>query len=174
MNRHRLLLFFSAALLAVVIETLPAQTPSDSAKETARIREQWVKNWNAKKLGPILEFYAQDAVLLPSTGLRIQGRDAIGDYLKQVMEMSTGNLSVKSISTEDSGKLAYDSGSFQDTVKGGGSGIGGKAGVGGKAGFGGGGSREVNGSYLIVLKRGPDGKWLIEQHASTEVSPAAK
>lgn len=171
---RRLILALAAMLIAVAFETLPAQNSSDSAKEIATIREQWVTNWNAQKLEPIVKLYAQDAVLLPSTGERIEGRGAIENYLKRVMESSLHNLIVTSISVEDSGKLAFDSGNFQDTVKGGGGGIGGKAGVGGKAGFGGGGSRQVRGSYLIVLKRGPDRRWLIAQHASTEVLPATK
>lgn len=174
MNLRRLLLVLTAGLVAVAAGTLPAQTPSDSAKEIAAIRDQWVESWNAQKIEPILKLYAQDAVLLPATGERIEGRDAIGNYLKQAVVSSAGNLSVKSVTVDDSGKLAFDSGDYQYTVKLGGAVLGGKAVVGGKAVLGGGGSREVKGNYLIVLKRGPDGKWLIQQHASTEVPPTTK
>ncbi|HKM90332.1 MAG TPA: nuclear transport factor 2 family protein [Candidatus Acidoferrales bacterium] len=173
MNPRRMLPFLTALLIILAVESLPAQSSSNSAKEIATIREQWVTNWNAKNLEPIVKLYAQDAVLLPSTGQRIEGRDAIGNYLKRVMVSSTGNLSVTSVSEEDAGKLAFDSGSFQDAVKAGGGGIGGNGGIGGRGGIGGGGQRRVEGNYLIVLKRGPGGKWLIVQHASTEVPPAA-
>src|SRR5882762_3032503 len=118
MNLRRLLLVSTITLMAVVVGTLPGQTPSDSAKEIAAIREQWVSNWNTQKLEPILNLYAQDAVFLPSTGQRIEGREAIANYLKQVMVSSAGNLTVKSVSVEDSGKLAFDSGNFKYTAKG--------------------------------------------------------
>jgi uncharacterized protein (TIGR02246 family) len=171
MNLRRLLLVLAAALIA--IETLPAQTQSDSEREIAAIREQWVSNWNAQKLEPILKLYAQDAVFLPSTGQRIEGRQAIGNYLKQLMDSRAVNLSVNSVVADDSGKLAFDSGNFQYTLKGGGTTIAGSAKIAGPTTIMGGRSREVKGSYLIVLKRGTDGKWLIQQHASAEVPPAA-
>jgi ketosteroid isomerase-like protein len=174
MNPRCLSLFLAALSMVVAIAPLTAQTPSNSAKEIATIREQWVTNWNAMKIEPIVKLYAQDAVLLPSAGQRIEGRDAIENYLKQAMASSTGHLIVTPASLKDSGKQEVDSGSFKDTLKGGGSGIGGKAGIGGNAGFGGGGSREVNGDYRVVLRRGRDGKWLIELGAWNEVSPAAK
>jgi ketosteroid isomerase-like protein len=174
MNPRRVLLSLMTLLLLAIaaIKTLPAQTSANSEKEIAEIREQWVANWNAKKLEPIVQLYAQDAVFLPSTGQRIEGREAIGNYLKQVMDSSYGKLSVKSLVSENSGKLAFDSGSFEDALKGGGATIGGNATVSGHGSIGGGGQRQVKGSYLIVLKRGTGSKWFIQQHASTEASPA--
>src|SRR5882762_3918758 len=173
MNLRRLLLVSTITLMAVVVGTLPGQTPSDSAKEIAAIREQWVSNWNAQKLEPILKLYAQDAVFLPSTGQRIEGREAIGNYLKQLMDPRAVNLSVKSVVADDSGKLAFDSGNFQYTLKGGGTTVMGNTTIMGNTTMMAGRSREVKGSYLIVFKRGSDGKWLIEQHASTEVPTLA-
>ena len=175
MNPRRVLLSLMTLLLLAIaaIKTLPAQTSANSEKEIAKIREQWVANWNAKKLEPIVQLYAQDAVFLPSTGQRIEGREAIGSYLKQVMDSSAGKLSVKSLASEESAKLAFDSGSFEDTLKGGSAIISGHGTISGTVTITGGGGeqRQVKGSYLIVLKRGSDNKWLIQQHASTEVPP---
>lgn len=170
----RLLLFsVFAAVSAATIQTLHAQTPSDSTQQISSLRDEWVNDWNAKKLQPLLLLYAQDAVLLPATGQRITSRTSIEAYLKQVMDSSAGDLKVESVSTDESGELAYDSGSFQCTIRGGAV-MGGRGGTGGRPIMGGGGSRRVEGNYLIVLKRGRDGKWLIAQHAFTEVPPAAK
>jgi len=171
MNFHRSLLVLA---VAVGVGTLSAQMPSDSAKEIAAIRDQWVSNWNAQKLEPIVELYAKGAVLLPATGERIRGRDAIEKYLRDAMVSSAGDLTVTSVTVRNSGNLAFDSGSFQYTRKGGGTTIAGGATIGGGTVLAGGGQRQVKGSDLIVLGRGSDGKWLIEQHASTEVPPATQ
>jgi ketosteroid isomerase-like protein len=158
-----------AAFLAVALETAPAQTPSSSPQQISSVREEWVKDWNAKQLSALLMLYTQDAVLLPPTGQRITGRDAIGAYLKPVMDSRAGNLSVTSVSADAPGTLGYDSGTYRDAIKGG-TVLGGNAQIGGNARIsGGGGERNVEGNYLTILMRQRDGKWLIVQQAFSEV-----
>jgi ketosteroid isomerase-like protein len=166
MNPCSKFLFLVTLLIAVAVTSLSAQTSPNSAKEIATIRQQWETNWNAKNLEALVKLYSQDAVLLTSAGQRIAGRDAISNYLKKALDSLIGPLSIKSISEEDSGNLAFDSGSFTDKTA--------NTDLSGKPGTSGGVQQQTEGYYLIVLKRQGDGRWLIQQQSSTDVPPAAK
>jgi uncharacterized protein (TIGR02246 family) len=151
-----------------------AQTPQpgNSAESQAKadltaisaLREQWVKNWNAKQLQPILQAYAPDAVLLPPSGERVTGtgREAIGKYWKQRMDSEAGPLVLEPGSADCSGDLAYESGTARYTgpVPGPATGAHPITPAPGSTG-------QIEGSYLVVLRRQPDGRWLIVQHAFT-------
>jgi ketosteroid isomerase-like protein len=167
MNRHFKLLSLATLMMTGAVTALSAQTPLNSAKEIAAIRMQWESSWNTKSPEGLVKLYAQDAVLLTSAGERISGRDAIGKYFKKLLDSSIlGPLSISSLSEEDSGNLAFVSGSFTDKVE--------KAGSRGSAGTGGGDRRQPEGYYLIVLKRQANGLWLIQQQCSTDVLPPSK
>lgn len=76
---------------------------------------QWATLWGAKQLDQVIELYAPDAVFLTGQGDRITGRDAIRALFKAALETNTSSLSVRSIVTESSGNLAYDSGDYRET-----------------------------------------------------------
>lgn len=165
-------LLLIAVLIAIGVGTLPAQTNSDTAKEIARIRDQWVANWNAKYLDPIVKVFEEDAVLLPSTGQRIVGRGAIEAYLKQTMDSNPGKLSVRSVNVKESGNLAYDRGTFQYSIIVPGTTLSGNVRISGNVTIsGGGGQRQVKGNYLSVYKHGPDHKWFIQRLTVTQTMP---
>lgn len=148
--------------------------PLDSTKDITEIREEWVKDWNAKQLNQILALYAQDAVFLPTTGQRIEGRKAIGDFLEPIMQASNRALSVKSIETEESNKVAYDSGTFEDMRGGGGATVTSGVSISPGVTIGAASSQKVEGTYLLVLKRGENGRWQIVQHAAIEAPPSTQ
>ena len=137
--------------------SLVAQANADNTTvlgEVARIREQWVRDLQAKQLDAIMMFYAPDASFLTGNGMRFTGRDAIRGLFKNVMGAVTSNLTMNSILIESSGDLAYDSGDYKETL----------------LPASGGPSQEYEGCYVIVYKRQADGQWLIVQHAWTLLS----
>ncbi|HTT25280.1 MAG TPA: nuclear transport factor 2 family protein [Candidatus Sulfotelmatobacter sp.] len=133
------------------------------ASDVASLRDAWVKHWNAKPLVPLLETYAADAVLLPPSGILVSGHDAVAKYWKQAIQGDVRTLSLQPVSGDSSGDFAYESGHLTYVVT---SSTGGKTGnsVETRTGT----MSHVNGSYLVVLRRGADGKWRIVQHAFTE------
>ncbi|HLH05863.1 MAG TPA: DUF4440 domain-containing protein [Terriglobales bacterium] len=159
------------AVLALVVGAAIAQMaaqsatepPADASAEIASLRQSWVKHWNARELAPLMETYAPDAVLLPPNGETINGRAAITNYWKHVMGADTGTLSLQKISFGSSDDVAYENGqltrslpqSGPETAQVEASDLAGK-------------TRRVQGSYLIVLRRQPDGTWRIVEHAFTE------
>jgi ketosteroid isomerase-like protein len=134
---------------------------SGAADDIARLREQWVKELHDKQLDEIIAHYAPDAAFLSPAG-RFTGPAAIRGLFKNVMDTVTSELRMHSLVTESSGDLAYDSGSYSETlvpVKGGP-------------------DQQFQGDYLTVFRRQKDGKWLIIQQvwtfAGNDVIPQAK
>jgi len=144
-------------LLLALGSRIAAEQKSAAPRETIGVAEQWAKLWSAKQLEPLVAMYASDAVFLTGTGDRITGRAAIRDAFQKGMASATAALTCRSVSTGGSGDLAYDSGDYTETIT-----------------FADGKKRANKGSYLIVFRRQPDGKWLIVQHAWTEAPVAAK
>jgi ketosteroid isomerase-like protein len=134
---------------------------SGVADDIALLRERWVKELHDKQLDEIISHYAPDAAFL-SPGGRFTGPAAIRGLFKNVMDTVTSELTTHSLVTESSGDLAYDSGSYSETlvpVKGGP-------------------NQQFQGDYLTVFRRQKDGKWLIIQHVWTftgsDIIPTAK
>jgi uncharacterized protein (TIGR02246 family) len=118
----------------------------------SRVCVQWAEYWRQKKLDDVVALYAPDAVFLTGTGDRFSGREAIRAIFKTAMEGHTSDLTPRSVVTEISGNLAYDSGDYLETT----------IPASGVA------KTELKGNYVIVFKRQGSGKWLIIEHVWTD------
>jgi ketosteroid isomerase-like protein len=144
-----------ATLTAVAIIQAPA---SGGADPFAKLREEWATALHSKQLDPLVMLYAPDAVFLTPAGDRFAGRPAIRELSKKAMDTFTSNIRLRSIVSEQSGNLGYDSGDFSETLVANSDG----------------GRTEVKGNYLMVLKRQSGGEWLILEQVWTEASPDPK
>jgi ketosteroid isomerase-like protein len=139
----------------------------------ANLREQWQRAWNAGQLDQVAALYANDAVLLPPTGERIVGRTAIHAYFQkqidqektQISNNSKSEISISSQNSEVAATLGVDRGIYKETIQWPGSSLA-LTGVGGS----GVNRREIEGNYLVVVKR-HGSNWLIQEHASTVIAP---
>jgi uncharacterized protein (TIGR02246 family) len=129
-----------------------ATDPADGDKDLAKVGERWAKLWSEKQLDQLIELYAADAVFLTGQGARVTGRETIRALFKTALDSNNATLKVRSIVTEHSGNLAYDSGDYTETL----------------TPISGGATREGKGQYVIVFKRQPNGKWLIIEHVWTD------
>jgi uncharacterized protein (TIGR02246 family) len=132
-----------------------ASSSPSIADEIARVRSQWVDDLRNKRLEEITALYAPDAVFLSGDVGRVTGRPAIHDLCKKVMAAVTSNMVMHSVRTEHSGDIAFDSGDYEETMT--------KASDGT--------SQNSKGSYLMVLKRQPDRKWLIVEQMWIDSTP---
>jgi ketosteroid isomerase-like protein len=121
----------------------------------AKIRETWVQDLRAKKLEPILKFYASNAVFLQPSGERITGSAAIRSLFQSIMSTFNSDLTLQSHDLETSGDLAYDSGDFQETLT--------NVATGAKI--------SSKGSYITIFERQPNGSWQIVQQVWTGSPP---
>ncbi len=127
-------------------------TATKLATRLSRVCGQWAEYWRQKQLDNVVALYAPDAVFLTGTGDRFSGRDAIRAVFKTAMEGHTSDLTPRSLVTEVSGNLAYDSGDYLETI----------IPASGVA------KTELKGNYVIIFKRQPRGKWLIIEHVWTD------
>jgi len=125
---------------------------SATATELASVCKQWAVYWRQKELGKVLALYAPDAVFLTGTGERFSGRPAIRALFKTAMAGHTSDLTPRSLVTEVSGNLAYDSGDYFETITP-------SSGIT---------KTELKGNYVIVFKRQRNGRWLIMEHVWTD------
>jgi len=145
-----------AAMFAPTFSPAVSAAPQASTIVTlANIREAWVRDLRTKQLEPILKFYAPDAVFLQPTGERITGSAALHSMFQNIMATFHSDLTLHSESLETSGKLAYDSGDFEETLT--------VIATGAKI--------TAKGSYIIIFKRQPNGSWQIVQHVWTGTPP---
>jgi uncharacterized protein (TIGR02246 family) len=128
------------------------------ATKLSKVSMDWAKYWRQKQLAQLVALYAPDSVFLTGTGDRIIGRAAIRAAFKTALETNSSDLIPRSLVTEVSGNLAYDSGDYRETI----------------TPSSGGSKLELKGNYVIVFKRQRNGKWLIIQHVWTDAPPGAK
>ncbi len=121
-----------------------------------KLREAWVQDLRAKRLEPILKFYAADAAFLQPSGERITGEAALRGLFQMIMATFDSDLTLHSRNLEASGDLAYDSGDFEETLT--------VIATGAKI--------NSKGSYVIIYKRQANGNWQIVQQVWTGTPPA--
>jgi uncharacterized protein (TIGR02246 family) len=136
------------------IDPVSKKQPAKSAiaAKLSQVCGQWARYWRQEQLDNVVALYAPDAVFLTGTGDRISGRSAIQALFKTAMEGHTSDLTPRSLVTEVSGNLAYDSGDYMETI----------ISASGVA------KTELKGNYVIVFKRQPNGRWLIIEHVWTD------
>ena len=144
--------YASALMLSfAAVSADAASAPAD----IAQLREDWVRDWQAKKLEDVLALYAPDAVWVSGDGTRVTGIAALREFFVPVMKGFSAKVFMRSVSGEASGDLGYDSGDYSELT-----------------------SRLANpsdkfafhGAYLIVARR-VDGHWRIAEQFWTETSP---
>jgi ketosteroid isomerase-like protein len=157
--RRGLNLLFLALCIGAVVQPLLAQHKQPAvADELARIRSEWSKDLHDKQLDRLVALYAPDAVFMKPSGRRVSGRPAIRDLCKSVMDTFTSDISMHSLATDHSGDLAYDSGEYSESLV--------KTSDGTKA--------DIEGNYVMILKRQPDGNWLIAEQIWTLITPSTE
>ena len=125
---------------------------SPIATRLSKVCGLWAEYWRQKQLDSVVALYAPDAVFLTGTGDRISGRSAIRALFKTAMEGHTSDLTPRSLFTEVSGNLGYDSGDYLETI----------------TTSSGAAKTELKGNYLIVFRRQRNGKWLVVEHMWTD------
>jgi uncharacterized protein (TIGR02246 family) len=165
-------------VVAVAFTVFPAVLANNRAlgqspeSQVAAVRDSWVTDWNADQFDALAELYSEDAALLPPTGLRVAGREAIGNFFRDA-KSSSGQRSLRLMParTRVVGALAYEDGQYSAMAGGGRVKMSGHVRISGRVELGGGG-QEVKGSYLVVLTRS-GGKWFLVEHSFTEARPTS-
>ncbi len=97
---------------------LALQTPAGSTVANdpfAALREQWAKDLHDKHIEDSLAQYAPDADFISDTG-RTHGTAALRQLFQTVTTTLDSDLTFHSERVEISGDLAYDSGTYKETL----------------------------------------------------------
>lgn len=129
----------------------PAQGKPKANDTFAALRQQWAQNLHRKRIDAAVAEYTADAEFLDPSGERVAGAAALRSLFDTVTATFDSDLSFDSVRTETSGDLAYDSGTYKETliVRATGN------------------TQHASGSYLTIYRRGKDGAWLIVEQMWT-------
>jgi ketosteroid isomerase-like protein len=84
-------------------------------QEAARIRQrtqEYAQAFNAKDSEKVLSFYSGETVFMPPNATTVRGREAVGDFHKQLYSEGAEQLVLESKGVGGHGTLAYESGTF--------------------------------------------------------------
>ena len=135
----------------------PVQTDTAaSLRDIEALRDQWVAAAEKDDAATVTSLYTEDALVTSPDDPSAEGREAIQALWVKNFPLSSG-LQVRSKEIEVSGDLAYDSGEFSQRI----------TPPKGKA-------MDVQGRYLVVMKRQVGGTWRIDKHFSVPLPPPKK
>jgi ketosteroid isomerase-like protein len=155
-RRHSVIALFGFMTFLAATISLTAAAQDSTRLTLAKMRDDWVQDLRSKQLEPILNFYAADAVFLQPNGDRLTGAATLRSFFQMIMSTFNSDLTLHSQNLDVSGDLAYDSGSFEESLT--------TIATGTKI--------TSKGSYIIIYKRQPGGSWQIVQHVWTGTPPA--
>jgi peptidoglycan-N-acetylglucosamine deacetylase len=110
------------AMTATMAASQSSHTPyPDDAKAKpadvfAPLREQWARNLKDKQIDASLAQYAPDAEFIGPDSSRVSGADALRHFFQYITATYDSDLHFSSLRVELSGDLAYDSGTYQESL----------------------------------------------------------
>ena len=126
-------------------------TKAGGAATPDELRERWAAAANAKDAAGIAALYMEDALLMPSNAPTAKGRVAIQAALQGMLEQGAHDISLSKVDGGMSGSWGYEAGTYGATF----------------------GTSKDKGKYLLTLKKGADGKWLIQDDIFNSDMPCA-
>jgi len=143
----KLLTVLSLALVAALLFINSCVPQRPDANQVRTIMEEtdasMIKAMLAKDDSAVASFYAEDAVLLPSNGPMLKGRDQIRAFYKEVIP-GLRDFRITHVKAEVADSLAYEIGQYVRSVEL-------PTGV----------AVQDTGKFVGVYKLQPDGKWLM-------------
>jgi peptidoglycan/xylan/chitin deacetylase (PgdA/CDA1 family) len=129
----------------------PSAGPAKASDIFATLRAKWAQDLYEKRIEASVAAYAPDAEFIGPDGSRVIGTTALRQLFAGITATFDSNLTFYSWRVEISGDLAFDSGTYRETLV-----------------FRASGERQhSSGSYLSTYRRGKDGSWLIAEQVWT-------
>lgn len=123
--------------------------------EISQVRSSYQELYNAQNAAGVAALYAEDAVLSAPNEEPASGRESIEQSLQRTFDQFDAQVEISAEETEVAGDWAFDAGTATQTL----------------APKGGGESREMESSYLVILKRQDDGSWKLARTVVSSNAP---
>jgi uncharacterized protein (TIGR02246 family) len=147
-----------AFLWTIMVSLMLCGTASGAALQTpSSLTTIWVDDWRAADLDAVMMLYAPDAVFHPGTSERWSGTAAIRKNFAGILAKFRADPHLTSIQTGISGDLAYDNGTYEETIRP----LAPKAKP-----------MRFKGEYLFLFRRDAKGNWRILEQMWTQYGPA--
>jgi len=149
------------AAIGLVLMIAGASGPAlaDGASAVHAVGERWAAAWSRQDLRSVMSLYARDAVFMPQSGERWSGVAEIRAHFAPMLPKYKADLHLRSVRVESSGALAFDSGTYSETI----------VEVGKKKAA----PMRFRGNYLFVLRRDAAGHWRLIEQTWTALGSAA-
>jgi uncharacterized protein (TIGR02246 family) len=135
----------SAVLVVLALGAVSAHAEKPPTTDVTRLRqvnEAFARAVSAGDASKIGDLYTEDALLMPPNTGPLRGRAAVVAYFEGLLKAGKVSLEVRSGVAHSDGDLGYDGGQYAfELTPAQGS------------------PTRDSGKYLVVLKRGADGKW---------------
>jgi len=148
MKLGRIALALAVARLLIA----PAIAAPMSVTPVTDISQQWAGYWNAKNLRAVMTLYAPEPVFHSTVGPAWEGAVAIRKNFAGLLKNYDPDVTLHSERSQTSGTLAYDSGTYSETI----------------ARVKGGAPIKARGSYLFLFQKQKRGGWKILEQIWTE------
>lgn len=145
---------FVTLFLSVLLAAPAAAAPVHVTPVTD-ISQQWAGYWNAKNLNAVMTLYAPEPLFHPAVGGTWEGTASIRKNFAGLLKDYDPDIALHSERSQTSGTLAYDSGTYDETV----------------ARVKGGEPIKAQGSYLFLFQKQKRGGWKILEQIWTEREP---
>jgi len=142
-------------LVLIALLTVPAAAAPVHFTPVTDISQQWAGYWNAKNVRAVMTLYAPEPVFHPTVGKTWIGAAEIRANLQALLKTYEPDIALHSVRSAKSGTLAYDSGTYEETV----------------ARVKGGEPIHASGSYLFLFEKQKRGGWKILEQTGTEREP---
>jgi uncharacterized protein (TIGR02246 family) len=132
----------------VLILAMAMQAGSDGFTQ---LHDDWARSLHEKRVDASVAKYAADAEFIQPDGQRVKGTAALKQLFEMITKTFDSDLKFTSVRVEVSGDLAYDSGTYRETLI---------TRATGKR-------QESAGSYLTIYRKSKDGGWRIAEQVWT-------
>lgn len=147
--------FRFAAVVLALFTVAPATAEPVHYTPVMDISQQWAGYWNAKNMKAVIALYAPEPVFHPTVGPTWEGAAEIRKNFAVLLKDYDPDITLHSLRSETSGMLAYDSGTYDETI----------------ARVKGGAPIKARGSYLFLFQKQKRGGWKILEQTWTEREP---
>jgi uncharacterized protein (TIGR02246 family) len=132
-------------VLAAAAHAQPSGGSSGDTSPLARLQTEWAAAANAKDSARLAALYSENGVLMPSNAPMAKGRPAIQAVWKGMMDQNARDIVLATVDRAITGDIGYEAGTYTF-----------------KMGAAGAPVASDKGKYLLTVRRGADGKWLIQ------------